>query len=191
MESQNSKLKSKKYFFSLYIAVIVGLFFYSYTQVDLSLTFSKVAFLHDIISSFQQIGYFNRPLSAVIYCLLILLLTVFYVWFIRLAITKKVKAKQLWLTIFFTAGLLTFAYNAFSYDIFNYIFDAKIVTHYHANPYIQKALDYPADPMLSFMRWTHRVYPYGPAWLGITIPLSFIGNNIFILTTFVAQGLIN
>ena len=36
--------------------------------------------------------------------------------------------------------------------------------------------------MLSFMRWTHRVYPYGPAWLGITIPLSFIGNNIFILT---------
>lgn len=82
------------------------------------------------------------------------------------------------------SGILVFSYNAFSYDLFNYIFDAKIATLYGENPYFHKALDYPNDPMLSFMRWTHRLYPYGPAWLGITIPLSILGMNIFLLTFF-------
>jgi hypothetical protein len=62
------------------------------------------------------------------------------------------------------------------------MFDAKIITHYHQNPYEHKALDYPGDPMLSFMRWTHRVYPYGPLWLGLTVPLSAVGLQVFIVT---------
>src|SRR5258708_9407398 len=86
--------------------------------------------------------------------------------------------------ILFTSILLLFAYNAFSYDLFNYIFDAKIITHYHQNPYIHKALDYPGDPMLPFMRWTRRVYQYGPVWLFLTVPLSFIGFQFFIPTFF-------
>ncbi|MCL4386692.1 MAG: hypothetical protein M1326_10355, partial [Cyanobacteria bacterium] len=40
------------------------------------------------------------------------------------------------------------------------------------------------DPMLNFMRWTHRTYPYGPTWLFLTAPLSFIGMNYFLLTFF-------
>jgi hypothetical protein len=50
------------------------------------------------------------------------------------------------------------------------------------NPYLHKALDFPGDPMLSFMQWTHRTYPYGPVWLGISIPLSYVGFNYFIIT---------
>jgi hypothetical protein len=34
------------------------------------------------------------------------------------------------------------------------------------------------------MRWTHRVYPYGPVWLLLTIPLSFLGHNLFLPTFF-------
>ena len=79
---------------------------------------------------------------------------------------------------------MVFAYNAFSYDLFNYIFDAKILTFYHQLPYFHSALDFPKDPMLNFMRWTHRIYPYGPSWLILTVPLSFIGRNIFLLTFF-------
>lgn len=85
--------------------------------------------------------------------------------------------------------MLGFSYNAFSYDLFNYIFDAKIVTFYHQNPYFQKALDYPVDPMLSFMHWTHRVYPYGPVWLALTVPLSFIGFQFFLPTFFLYKAL--
>jgi hypothetical protein len=43
--------------------------------------------------------------------------------------------------------------------------------------------------MLSFMRWTHRVYPYGPVWLGLTVPLSFIGFGLFLPTFFMFKAL--
>jgi len=45
--------------------------------------------------------------------------------------------------------------------------------------------------MLSFMHWTHRTYPYGPVWLLVTIPFSFIGANIFIPTFFLFKLLIS
>lgn len=80
--------------------------------------------------------------------------------------------------------LLVPSYNAFSYDLFNYIFDAKIITFYNEDPYVHKALDYPQDKMLAFMHWTHRVYPYGPLWLALTVPFSFLGAYLFLPTFF-------
>lgn len=80
------------------------------------------------------------------------------------------------------AVILTPSYNAFSYDLFNYIFDARIVSHYGQNPYEFRPLDFATDPMLSFMRSTHRVYPYGPVWLGITAPITFVSHEIFALS---------
>ena len=97
--------------------------------------------------------------------------------------------KQIWMLILGASFILFFSYNAFSYDLFNYIFDAKIITVYHQNPYIHKALDYPNDPMLSFMRWTHRMYPYGPTWLVLTVPLSFLGFQFFVPTFFLFKAL--
>ncbi len=68
-----------------------------------------------------------------------------------------------------------------SHDFFNYMFDARIATFYHQNPYLHKALDYPADQWLRFMHWTHRTYPYGPVWLLITIIPSFLSFGKFIV----------
>jgi len=45
--------------------------------------------------------------------------------------------------------------------------------------------------MLNFMRWTHRTYPYGPTWLGLTVPLSFLGMNYFLPTFFLFKFLIS
>ena len=170
--------------FFLYLIVVLCLFVYSFTQIDLSLALSRVQSVQDIVVQFQHIGYFQRPLSTTLYISIVLLITAFYLLFLRKAFIGTLKKVYLWGLVGITAILLTFSYNAFSYDIFNYIFDAKIVTHYGDNPYNQKALDYPTDPMLSFMRWTHREYPYGPVWLGITVPISFLGFNIFIITFF-------
>lgn len=175
--------------YSLFL-VIVLLFFYSFTQIDLSLTFSQASIWQSIQKNFQYIGYFNRPLSTILFISIIILMFAYYVWFLRKAIRKDLKIKELVILIVSTAVVLSFSYNAFSYDLFNYIFDAKIVTFYHENPYFHRAMDYPEDPMLSFMRWTHRVYPYGPVWLGLTIPVSFIGMNIFLLTFFLFKFLI-
>ncbi len=161
---------------------IIFLFLYSFTQVDLGLTLSRASVVADIQKSFQYIGYFNRPLSSLLFIIIIVSVFTGYGFLLKLTQEKKISRKTLWTLIIISSIVLGFSYNAFSYDFFNYIFDAKIVTHYHQSPYDHKALDYPGDPMLGFMHWTHRLYPYGPVWLGLTIPLSFLGGGIFALT---------
>ncbi|MFH1186905.1 MAG: hypothetical protein V1697_01885 [Candidatus Levyibacteriota bacterium] len=175
--------------FTGYLLSVLGLFFYSFTQVDLSLTLSQNSLYQAVEKYFQYVGYFDRPLSTSFYILILFLLFLFYI-LILIAINKnKINRRQFWIIILVTSGILTFSYNAFSYDLFNYIFDAKIYTHYHLNPYMYKALDFPSDPLLSFMRWTHRTYPYGPAFLFITIPVSYIGSNIFLVTFYLFKML--
>ena len=181
---------SKKFFVPLWVFGSVLLFLYSFTQVDLSLTLSRASIFQTIEKSFQYVGWFNRPLSTYLYIGVFVILFALYLWTLILVSKKKLNRKTVWIGIIVITGILTLSYNAFSYDLFNYIFDAKIVTHYHLNPYIHKALDFPGDPMLSFMRWTHRVYPYGPLWLGITVPISFIGHNIFFLTFYLFKIMI-
>ncbi len=69
------------------------------------------------------------------------------------------------------------------------MFDAKIFTVYGDNPYLMRALDYPEDPWVRFMHWTHRTYPYGPVFLPISIVLSYLGMNIFPLTLVLFKSL--
>ena len=176
--------------FLLYFSSLLALFFYSFTQVDLSLTITRRSFWQPIQNAFQHIGYFNRPLSTGIFLLIIFLLFVSYFLLFRFAKQGFLRRRSIWGMIIFSSIIFIFSYNAFSYDIFNYIFDAKIITFYHANPYLKKALDYPGDPMLSFMHWTHRTYPYGPSWLFLTVPLSFSGLQYFLPTYFLFKTLI-
>lgn len=172
----------KKFLFFVYPLSIILLFLYSQTQIDLNLFLFKFEAWVKFQRFFQNIGYFQRPLSTYIYLLILALLFLSYSGFLFLAKKNKITDKQVWKLIIFSAVLLTFSYNAFSYDLFNYIFDAKIVTHYGQSPYFHKALDFPGDPMLNFMHWTQRTYPYGPGWLALTVPLSFVGLNFFLPT---------
>lgn len=165
-----------------YLLVVVSLFFYSFTQVDLGLTLSEWSVWLEFQKFFQQIGFFQRTFSTAWYVVTSVFLSIFYVIFLSLANKEKLSQKQVWTIILAASTILLFSYNAFSYDLFNYIFDAKIVTHYGQNPYEHKALDYPGDPMLGFMHWTHRTYPYGPVWLLVSIPLSFLGFGFLLIT---------
>lgn len=169
-------------FFIIYAVFIVALFLYSFTQIDLGLALTRFPLLFTIQRAFQEIGYFNRPLSTYLYVGILLLLTMGYIFILNAARKGLVDKKKLWIVLLGMAALLTFSYTAFSHDLFNYIFDAKIFTYYGQNPYERKALDFPGDPMLGFMHWTHRTYPYGPVWLGLTIPLSYMGLYYFLPT---------
>lgn len=179
----------KKLFPYSFIFVIFALFLYSFTQVDLSLTLSQASIFQTVQKSFQYIGYFNRPLSTLIYLIIISVMSLYFVYFLHLSRKMQISKETIGKIIIISGVVLSFSYIAFSYDLFNYIFDAKIITYYHQNPYFHKALDYPGDPMLSFMRWTHRLYPYGPFWLVLTAPLSFIGMNVFMITFFLFKFL--
>lgn len=177
-------LSSPSFAIAGFLFFILALFFYSYTQIDLSLTVSQASIVQTLEKSFQYVGYFMRPLSTQLYLVILLGLFFFYLLMLQQVRTGNISIKRFGLLIGGVTLLLLITYTAFSYDMFNYIFDAKIVTAYHENPYLKKALDYPQDPMLSFMRWTHRTYPYGPVWLGITVPLSYAGMQIFTVTFF-------
>lgn len=177
-------ISSEKVLYISFLVSLAAFFLYSFTQIDLGLTFSRIGFLRSLVRSFQEIGYFQRPLSTQLYISFLIIFHLFYFFFLYLASRKKISIKKAWTLILTAAAVLVFSYNTFSYDLFNYIFDAKIITHYHQNPYLHKALDFPGDPMLGFMHWTHRPYPYGPVWLVLTVPLSFIGLNFFLPTFF-------
>ena len=174
-----------------YLIAAVALFFYSFTQVDLSLTLSQLSIWQVAEKFFQHIGYFQRPLSSFIFTGIVLSLFIFYFMILRGVHAKNISKKTIWFLIIATTVILTFSYNAFSYDLFNYIFDAKIVTYYNQNPYVHRALDFPGDPMLTFMHWTHRFFPYGPTWLGLSVPLSFLGFQFFLPTFFLFKIMIS
>ena len=154
---------------------VIALFFYSFSQIDLGLTLTTVSWWQKIQKGFQWLGWFQRPLSTKLYLLILFFLFLFYFLILKAVYQKKLKERIIWRAILVTALILWLAFNAFSYDLFNYIFYGKIITYYHGNPYQQKALDFPGDPMLGFMHWTHNTYPYGPVWLLLTVPLSFLG----------------
>lgn len=177
-------MKKLSLLLSFYFLSIAALFFYSYTQVDLSLTLSKASLYQTVEKGFQYIGYFQRPLSTNLYIIIIALLTTGYIWLLFVARKGRLSVAMFWKITLLCTIILTFSYNAFSYDLFNNIFDAKIITHYHQNPFIKTALDFPHDPMLSFMHWVQRPYPYGPIMLVFTVPLSYIGLQYFLPTFF-------
>ena len=183
-----SKLEKIIYLTSFIWALSV--FLYSFTQVDLGLALTRFPSLFTIQRAFQIIGYFQRPLSTNLFLGISLLGFVLYGVLLYSIWKGKIGKKSLWVLFLGITGLLTFSYNAFSYDLFNYIFDAKIFTIYGKNPYEFKPLDFPQDSMLSFMHWTHRTYPYGPLWLVLTIPFSFLGMGSFLFTFFLFKALI-
>ncbi len=165
-----------------YFLTLILLVIYSYTQVDLNLTLSGNFYYQNLQQILTQIGYFNRPLSTFIYLVLLFSLFIHYLLFLRLIRRNLIKKSYLIKLIAFSTAILFLAYPAFSHDIFNYIFDARIVGLYGLNPYEYKALDFPNDQWVRFMHWTHRTYPYGPFWVVLTLPFYFLGFGKFVLT---------
>lgn len=164
---------------SLFILVV-----YSYSQIDLNLTLSSNAFYQKIQQQLITLGYFQRPFSTAIYLTLLLVLFSLQMFFIRQARLGKLKALTVGKLAVASAAILIFAYPAFSHDIFNYMFDARLLVTHRVNPWEFTALDFPQDLWTRFMRWTHRTYPYGPLWLFVTTPFYILGAGKFTLTLF-------
>lgn len=158
-----------------------GFTVYSYSQIDLNLTLTGWLPYQILQQLLIRLGYYHRSWSATLF-----LIFVGGLFGLYLTILDRIRHKQLgrsflWRLIFITL-ILGFAYPAFSHDIFNYMFDARILTKYGLSPYFFKALDFPADPWVRFMHWTHRYYPYGPGWLILTWLPSVLGWGKFTLT---------
>jgi len=166
----------------IYLVCSFALFLYSYTQVDLNLTLSRASILQTIQKAFQYLGYYQRPLSTIIYLLILGLLFTAYGWLLCLIKQNLIRHQGLWRLIFLVTGILVLSYPAFSYDFFNYMFTAKTVLVYHKNPYLVIPQQFWAiDPWVNFMRWIHLPSAYTPLWIGLTLLPYLLGFGYFLL----------
>jgi len=167
----------------LYGIVLFLFSIYSYSLIDLNLTLFQNPNWTLFINNMVHLGYYERFWSTLIYIILVTILFLFNIYFIN-----KKNVPILKLSII-TSVILFFSYNFISHDFFNYIFDAKIFTFYRDNPYLHKPNDYQMDQWLRFMHWTHRNYPYGPTFLGITFIPSWLSFDKFILNFYFFKAL--
>lgn len=159
----------------LYYVTLICLLIYSYALLDPNITIINHPLWTIFRNGMVQLGYYHRTASASIFIVLISLLFVLHT---RILEKKTVDPIRL---SFITAGILLFSYPFLSRDLFNYMFDARILTMHHANPYVHAALDFPSDQWLRFMHWTHRSYPYGPTFLPLTLIPSVLSLGKFVL----------
>lgn len=160
----------------VYSLLLIGFSLYSYALIDPNLTFFSNDYWVIFRNFFVDLGYNHRDISSYIFISGIILLFLFY--YLLLNKFKKINPFKLGLLIGFITLL---SYPFLSHDFFNYIFDAKIFTYYHQNPYSMRPQDFPDDLWLRFMHWTHRTYPYGPTFLLISFIPSLLAVGKFIL----------
>jgi hypothetical protein len=123
----------------------------------------------------------NRPILS--YSYLILLGLLFIVYFLIIKAIKKNKIKKINLGCYLILILpLILSNNALSYDVFNYIFNAKMVLIYHANPHLQTAMDFIQDNWTRFMHNIHTPAPYGYGWTILSLLPFLLGFGKFLPT---------
>lgn len=150
---------------------------YTYVLLDPSLTLINVSWWHRVRDFLVNFGYYQRYESSFIYLTLILIFFVFHYIF-----TKDFKKYRLIYILVPIFTITVFSYFFLSRDLINYMFDARIVTHYHQNPYLKRAIDFSDDNWLRLMHGIDRKYLYGPVFLPITLVPSFLGLGKFLPT---------
>lgn len=168
----------------LYGIVLFALGVYSYFLIDPNITFFQSKYWVTFRDWAVYLGYYRRDISWIVYLVLLVLLFIF-----QLILLKKIKQYSVVRIAGFIALLGCVSYPFLSHDLFNYLFDARILTHYGLNPYTHTALDFQKDLWTRFMHWTHRTYPYGPTFLPLTLIPSFLGLGKFSITFFLYKAM--
>ncbi len=176
--------RREKILLSLNLLIYGFLTIFSYAYVDLNLTLSQNPLVLKFVGTMQQLGYYHRPQATTVYLIFILAVFSFFIVNLRLFHQSKIGLKYLTIATIASTVILILAYPFLSSDLFNYLFDAKIILKYHLSPYAHKPLDFPQDDWLRFMRWVHRYSPYGPLWLMLSLIPSALGLGKFITSFF-------
>lgn len=161
----------------LYGLVLFSLFLYSFVLIDPNITFFNSPIWSHFLETVLQIGYYQRSLSWWIYFTLVGVITIFHLYFIRQY--KEYSPLRIGLMI---AVILCLSYPFLSHDFLKYMFDAKILTYYHQNPYLKRPIDFSYDPWLRFLQWIEQPFRYGPVFLVIIAIPSFLAMGKFLLS---------
>ena len=70
----------------------------------------------------------------------------------------------------------------FSIDFHCYVMQGRVMSIYHANPYLVQLDAFPNDPFIKGIFWTHRVAFYGPIWMLLSGAMTFLAGNSVLLS---------
>ncbi|PIY80935.1 MAG: hypothetical protein COY80_00270 [Candidatus Pacebacteria bacterium CG_4_10_14_0_8_um_filter_42_14] len=131
-----------------------------------------------------------RQVFSYMYVGIIAWLFLSYFWLVKWLRQNKISLPFKKLILWFLILMLPlfFSYNALSHDVFNYLFNAKMVVLYNANPHIKVALDFAQDDWTRFMHNTHTPAPYGYGWTIFSLIPFSLGFGKFTLTWLLFRG---
>jgi len=170
-------MKKSLILFCLYLICLSFYSFWSYSLTDPNLVLTNWSVYWNFQQWMWQTFFHNPQLLTFSYGLIII--SAFLLYF---AILKINKLSQLLTPLILVCLVLLFSYNALSHDVFNYIFNAKMLVTYHADPHTQVALNFPDDPWVRFMHNTHTPAPYGYSWTIISVLPYVMGLGKFTIT---------
>ncbi|NOY15167.1 MAG: hypothetical protein GXP43_03025 [bacterium] len=162
---------------------------FSFTFIDPNLIFfANIAPLVDIQHFLFSFGRDHAVLNGLIFSLLLIL---WYPW-VKSLLKLRLKTIIIVSLIISAFGIVT--YPAFSHDLFNYIFNAKILTIYHQNPAQVSPFSFVnQDDWVRFMHNTKAISPYGLAWRYISAVGFYLFYSISpsFLSAFIGLKLVN
>lgn len=175
-----------KYLLTVFGVLVLLYSAFSYSQTDPNLVLTTWSPYWQFQQWMWQTFFENAVLSTWTYTGLLVGLFTVYIWIFQVLQSSSLEYQLGWKQQAMIYGLLAapllFSYNALSHDVFNYIFNAKMVLVYGANPHTQVALDFAADTWVRFMHNTHTSAPYWYGWTAISLIPYALGAGKFILT---------
>lgn len=167
-----------------YLVLAVIFFIYSYGFVDLNLTLSSNPILFGFVSFMQKLVYFNRADSTNLFVGLTAAVTALYATIVYRE--KKAGPSYVfpWKYIAVIACVFALSYPALSSDVFKYLFSARMIVEYGANPHTVTPDTFSSDTWIRFMRWVHTPSPYGPVFTLSAIPYYILGLGKFVPTLY-------
>ena len=178
---------------TIYFLVLVVYVVFSYALTAPNLILTNWEPYWQFQTWMWQTFFNDRRLLADSYLVIITMIVTYYLVLLKKSRHLKSLAsfftfKSLLIYIIFLSPLLL-ANNALSYDVFNYIFNAKMVVYYEANPHQKVALDYAYDDWTRFMHNTHTPAPYGYGWTALSILPYTLSLGKFLPAWFLFRGM--
>ena len=174
--------------FGFYFLVLTVYAIFSYALTDPNLVLSSWPSYWSFQQWMWQTFFRNPQLLTQSYIFLIILALLGW-WQVVQTLPPQLTRKAVLLRCLLLCLPLFFSYNALSHDVFNYLFNAKMVLVYHADPHVHVALDYPDDLWTRFMHNTHTPAPYGYGWTVFSLLPYALGMNKFLLSWLIFRAL--
>lgn len=173
----------KSYLLKSYFILYLVFAIFSFVLTDPNLILLKA----DWFLNFQTFLWRNilplQNLRTVFFFFLLILIFLNYLLILKNWSKLNLDSRQnFWRFLILISLPLVISYNALSHDLFNYIFNAKMVVEFGANPHLKTALDFPDEPMLRFMNNVHTVAPYGYGWTALSLLPYLAGFGKFLST---------